>query len=742
MDRDEDQRDQNQQDHRRQQLPPEPPQKPLPSNQPQLPLPKFDPATRIVRRMALYRVIIFGILVYEWNHYLPRDVAIRDGVDSWFTYDQFEFLFHWTPSIASSTMSTSSTSNEAEAATIAAARRQCQWITWAGNSVGIVAMSGGLPMATSSITQRYHKLSFAVAATTTICLYLYRFLTYVHAFTNHNYLFALLAIWTTLSGGGSVTTTTPHRDDIQRCEWCALGIRMQYAIVYFFASLWKLHHDWCRGYIVQGIFLTFEQQGVARGVPWRRLHAAVPHIFVLVALGGLMLDTGMFLALALSRPSPESSRTFTTLSILFHCFVAFTMSQRIGYSFPLCCLAGSVLFAPIGSTLVRKDDDGPYIEVNTVETNLLGWIGRYAVGHPDQARATRAQRSFTLLWLTWQLATPLRMPMVSRGAYPYTAQGYRFSWTMMLHARSTMVAHTGTAVSATDGSDVTKVWPVEFLYLLPECRGQALQRQQYLPDSASPLHDPRTLPLHVMLNVRHWALLNVFPRHIQRVAGGASNVLWRAYPHGCGNERVSVYAVHYAKLNDHGALHRIFDPTVDLAASDAQRAGRSWRQLWTDVFWDQAPGGGRYEYMLEGIGGARSRVTQLETEAAQRWPLDDIKRIEYIVDRAACLAARPLALWPDGFPLAVLALEIPKGFALFLDGRQRSGPATAEQQWDGLSAPQRVRARLFQPQPIVATSIEIGMQVTTAHQKRGLASSKTCRETDTEDVIFALLFMA
>jgi hypothetical protein len=42
-----------------------------------------DPlSTRIVRRMALYRVIIFGILVYEWNHYLPKDVAIRDGVDS------------------------------------------------------------------------------------------------------------------------------------------------------------------------------------------------------------------------------------------------------------------------------------------------------------------------------------------------------------------------------------------------------------------------------------------------------------------------------------------------------------------------------------------------------------------------------------------------------------------------------------------------------------------------------------
>mmetsp|Transcript_56734 Transcript_56734/g.67964 ORF Transcript_56734/g.67964 Transcript_56734/m.67964 type:complete len:97 (+) Transcript_56734:664-954(+) len=74
----------------------------------------------------------------------------------------------------------------------------------------------------------------------------------------------------------------------------------------------------------------------------------------------------MFLALLLRRPSRKSVGVFTVMSVAFHGFVCFTMSQRIGYCFPLCCLSGSLVFYPIGSgdnesgkpyDPAKKDDD-------------------------------------------------------------------------------------------------------------------------------------------------------------------------------------------------------------------------------------------------------------------------------------------------------------------------------------------------------------------------------------------------
>ena len=44
-------------------------------------------------------------------------------------------------------------------------------------------------------------------------------------------------------------------------------MRAQLAVVYLFATLWKLHPDWLTGHIARGIFVSFEDQGVARGVP-------------------------------------------------------------------------------------------------------------------------------------------------------------------------------------------------------------------------------------------------------------------------------------------------------------------------------------------------------------------------------------------------------------------------------------------------------------------------------------------
>jgi hypothetical protein len=668
-------------------------------------------SAQIVRNIAIYRCIIFGILVYEWNHYLPAS----DGsvpTDDWFVYDQFEFLMNYASYISSPI------------------------ITVIGNVFGVLAVLGGIPGI----------IPFEVAGLLTVVLYLSRFLMYVQIFTNHNYLFPMLGFLTVLSGGGSLrggvsknekgasssSGASSDTKTIQRCEWIAIAIRMQYAVLYFFASIWKTHPDWFQGHIVKGIFLSFEDSNVARGIPWHAIYEYFPSIFVLVALGGFILDAGMFLALTIRRPSPETSTMFTTLSVLFHAFVSFTMSQRIGYAFPLSCLAGSVIFQPIGTELATsKKDDDLTVTLNNVETSLIGWTKRYITG--KDSRATRWQRLFTLTWLFCQLALPLRMPIISKGAFPYTSQCYRFSWTMMLHGRSTMVQHKGSA-RAQDGTAMEKLLPLEFMYILPECRGSPLQRKNYMPESANPFQDPRTLPLNHMLAPRHFALINVFPRYISRIAGGMSEMLFKMYPTGCQGDKLSMYGVHFAKLNDNGAFHRMFDPTVDLAAADRQRANRTWNQLWTDVLFDQAPGG-RNEYLLSaGIGGSKGKVANYTADIRRTMP--HVKRVEFIADRSACLAARPLDLWLGGFPLGVMPMEVPENFSIYLQGRQQTGPISPETQLDGLSEPQRVSVQLGKLEQMMATSVEIGITAVGKTSKRA-----SCADSDAEDVIFALLFM-
>eukprot|EP00978_Attheya_sp_CCMP212_P017676 scaffold47360_cov46-Attheya_sp.AAC.3 len=62
---------------------------------------------RVVRNLALFRIIFFLIMAHEWAYSLPHypldtvmDVAQQaSGRDRWFAYDQFEFLQDLLPKI-------------------------------------------------------------------------------------------------------------------------------------------------------------------------------------------------------------------------------------------------------------------------------------------------------------------------------------------------------------------------------------------------------------------------------------------------------------------------------------------------------------------------------------------------------------------------------------------------------------------------------------------------------------------
>lgn len=267
---------------------------------------------------------------------------------------------------------------------------------------------------------------------------------------------------------------------------------------------------------------------------------------------------------------------------------------------------------------------------------------------------------------------------------------------------------------------------------------------QYRPESAFLHSDPRTLPLiaenHGLIEMRHRALIDQFPRHVARVAGGFSELFFRKAPGACKSSttgemrRLSVYGVVYSKLNNKGAFCRIFDPTVNLAEAEQARRSRSvWETIVGTIF-DLAPDG--HEYLLiRGIGSMNARAMEHEKQLRKRYP--NVKGFELIADRAACLAARPLTLWPGGFPIAVVVLEAPNTVDLFLSRRKHPHETSIQKQWDALSHPVETKLGLKKFEMTNDAMIEFSARARAAEP----VNIGNCGDTSEEDVLFALLFM-
>ena len=75
-------------------------------------------------------------------------------------------------------------------------------------------------------------------------------------------------------------------------------------MVYFDAGLWKVNIDWLDGTtIVKGIFLCFEEQGVAKNVPWAAdMCQHEPSVLVFIAVEVCVLDGVLAYVLACLPP--------------------------------------------------------------------------------------------------------------------------------------------------------------------------------------------------------------------------------------------------------------------------------------------------------------------------------------------------------------------------------------------------------------------------------------------------------
>lgn len=216
---------------------------------------------------------------------------------------------------------------------------------------------------------------------------------------NHNYLFALFSIYVAWYANSAASMQRTIHE----------LMRGQVVMVYAYAFFWKLHPKWLDGTICKGIFLTFEEQKVSRGIPWAALHSWIPNVFQWVAMGGILLDGCLFGSFLLLR---YGHRNQVVGTVLFHTFTALTMSERIGYSFPLVMMLTVFLFER------RGDEARSASHVQSVRR--IQWIGLVS------------------LMIQWLL--PLRGLVFGWEQFPYTMEGYRFSWTMMMHSKTSIMS--------------------------------------------------------------------------------------------------------------------------------------------------------------------------------------------------------------------------------------------------------------------------------------------------------------
>lgn len=693
-----------------------------------------------VRNIGLWRICFFCIMMTEWalDSVLTPFGALNDlelnvkqgepGKDRWFAYNQFE----WVQDIHHDL------SGDAEQALLL-------------HRFGFVLCF----LAAFAPELRLHGCWRICASLFTI-LYLIRFLAKSPNFTNHNYLFPLLMVLTIVSGGGHVNGRLRSRKerggaggsgDASCCQAAVIAMRAQLAILYFFASIWKLHADWFAGRICRNIFISFQDSNKARGIPWRDIEQVFPDVFRLLAWSGFLLDASMASVLIFSRPSSTSSVYWLlAFTLMFHSSTTFMMAQMIGYSFPGTCIVALWLFLPLSirtRTGVVVCDD----------CNLLQWLGRYTrallqsgrqCGLQDDSDGEekrwrlprRSQMLFVLVWVGWQIAMPMRLLIVSNGEFAYNRLGYRYSWTMMLHALDYgIVRHREEDKSPQSSSDTVLL----LQYFVPTCfttssEDMFMPRSIYLGEmSENLMQDSRTVPMHQILSARESYTMDAFPSHLaSRIGAGLARLIdstvgsdactmikFRDDTVGSTKKRMGMHAVFFGRLNENGPYSRLFDPTVDLVSTvEAQEAQSHWETLRKSLL-DERPDD--HEFVLrKGVGSMRKSSSRFERGFSQKYPG---KEVRFIADRAACLGPRPIWLRPMGFSYALTPSKLPNQevrlVLKWVDERVGKQVHTEE-------------LRQGEMKTVTATALEIGLS--------DYDESISCRETEKEDVLISILF--
>ena len=342
----------------------------------------------------------------------------------------------------------------------------------------------------------------------------------------------------------------------------------------------------------------------------------------------------MFISLTFFRPSRAASPYIFGAHAAFHGFTAVAMGNRIGHSFPAAMICAEVVFLPL--------DNGD-------DASLIVWLKRLFSGSPKlQSRRVWA-RPLAIIWILVQIGLPLRMRFVSRGEEAYTAEGYRWSWTMMLHSKSSMPFG----------------GRVPLFNLHPKCEGVSerdgainkwIDRKDYMPNKAVLGQDPHTIPLPDMLGLRGFVAVTTFPRQLTRVSAEIGTNMNEV----CKPFRAAVYGTVYTQINDVGPYVRTVDPTVDLAAvGQYNLKNRTTKQMLLEVVQD-GPTDKSREFLLYGLAANFSRETSDSYYAKLKEEGGARAHPEMVLDRSPCLSAKPFKMYPMNNPIGIIGLRSPR----------------------------------------------------------------------------------
>jgi len=255
------------------------------------------------------------------------------------------------------------------------------------------------------------------------------------------------------------------------------------------------------------------------------------------------------------------------------------------------------------------------------KVNLASWFS------PRDGGFWKKTPRWLQLWIFVQMFAPLRMPVVSNMEYPYTNEGYRFSWTMMLHSKSSYIE---------PGMHLFSVYPL--------CQSDPYPNPRAFQD---PTVGPNEFDFVNLIGIRGYTALNLFPRQLPRFASYVRASI--ASSGACPASKVAVTVSMFASVDD-GPYVRLVDPSKNIAFAHDMKMRRGMLASWMDAATDSAPPG--FDHLLRNFR-AEAMVRQYAETTG-----DDDDDWHYLVDRSPCLAFDPVRFY--SVAVTIRAIKTPK----------------------------------------------------------------------------------
>lgn len=234
-------------------------------------------------------------------------------------------------------------------------------------------------------------------------------------YLNHYYfvsIVAFLIIWLPLNGRLSIDVWRGKSAYIETVPaWMVNVIKLQLAIVYCYAGMAKLNHDW----MIDALPLKI----------WLKAHVDFPLLGVLLAKDWVAYFFSWF-------------GVIYDLSIVF--FLMYRKTRPFAYFFVVSFHLMTWLLFPIGvfpwvmiafSTIFLNEQAHEKILRKVSSTFHFGESGEVAVSYSGTSRSSGILHWVMILFMAFQLLFPWRY-LLYPGNLFWTEEGYRFSWRVML----------------------------------------------------------------------------------------------------------------------------------------------------------------------------------------------------------------------------------------------------------------------------------------------------------------------